>query len=311
MVKVGMDIRIRAVVLSTEGIKTDKEISSSYGISERTLRRWKTSYKTSGIDGLKPISTRPLNSLNQMPKALKNRILSLKQKYPSWGARRIKHQFDLPVNWRTVHRTIKKNGLLIRVKAKPQPCKRFQRKHVDSMWQGDTFQFRIHDVGKVYVTGFNDDCSRYRIKSKSYLKKDAESAVNCLQWALRNGRIPKQIYLDNGKQFVSKDFKKEAKKYGIKLIFGKPYHPRGRGKIEAYHKALYRELISLKQFKSLSDFRKQLWKFDNQYNNWRKQEVLGWNTPASVYSNKKFFNKNRKTVQKADICPVNKSGQKS
>lgn len=306
-----MDIRIRAVVLSTEGIKTDKEISSSYGISERTLRRWKTSYKASGIDGLKLISTRPLNSPNQMSKALENRIISLKQKYPSWGARRIKHQFDLPIDWRSVHRIIKKKGLLVRVKVKPQPCKRFQRKHVDSMWQGDTFQFRIHDVGKVYVTGFNDDCSRYRVKSKAYLKKDAESAVNCLQWALRNGRVPKQIYLDNGKQFISKAFKNEAKKYGIKLIFGKPYHPRGRGKIEAYHKSLYREFIAIKEFKSLSDFRKHLWKFDNQYNNWRKQEILGWNTPASVYNNKKFFNKNRKTIQKADICPVNKSGQKS
>ena len=165
-----MDTRIRAVVLSTEGIKTDKEISSSYGISERTLRRWKKSYKNSGVDGLKPLTTRPKSS-NQMPKALENKIISLKQKYPSWGARRIKHQFDLPAHWRSVHRVIKKNGLLVRIKAKPQPCKRFARHHVDSMWQGDTFQFRIHDVGKVYVTGFNDDCSRYRIKSKVYLHK--------------------------------------------------------------------------------------------------------------------------------------------
>ena len=306
-----MEIRIRAVVLSTEGIKTDKEISFSYGISERTLRRWKTSYKTFGIDGLKPVSTRPLNSPNQMPKALENRIISLKQKYPSWGARRIKHQFNLPVDWRSVHRIIKKNGFLIRVKARPQPCKRFQRKHVDSMWQGDTFQFRIHDVGKVYVTGFTDDCSRYRVSSKTYLRKGKEEAINALQWSLVKGRIPKQIYLDNGKQFVAKDFKKEAKKNGIKLIFGRPYHPRGRGKIESYHKTLYRELIALKKFKSLSDFRKELWKFDQRYNNWRKQEVLGWQTPTCVYFDKKYFNKQRKAIQKADICPVNKSGQKS
>ena len=297
MVKI-MDIRIRAVILSTEGIKTDKEISSSFGISERTLRRWKKSYKISGISGLNPSSTKPTSSSNQMPKALENRIISLKQKYPSWGAKRIKHQFKLPVHWTSVHRVLKKHGLLIRVKAKPQPCKRFARHHVDSMWQGDTFQFRIHDVGKVYVTGFNDDCSRYRIKSKVYLRKGAVESVNCLCWALRNGRIPKQIYLDNGKQFIAKDFKKEAANYGIKLIFGKPYHPRGRGKIEAYHKALYRELIAIKQFKSLSDFRKQLWKFDNQYNNWRKQEILVWNTPASVYNNKKYFNKQRKLLKK-------------
>ena len=65
-----MDIRIRAVILSTEGIKKDKEISSSFGISERTLRRWKKSYKIAGINGLNPNSTKPVNSSNQMPKAL-------------------------------------------------------------------------------------------------------------------------------------------------------------------------------------------------------------------------------------------------
>ena len=254
--------------------------------------------KKGAISGLNPISTKPVNSSNQMPKALENKIISLKQKYPSWGARRIKFQYDLPCHFNTVHNVIKRHKMLVRIKPKPQPCKRFQRKHVDSMWQGDTFQFRISDVGKVYVTGFTDDCSRYRVKSKAYLHKGADESVNALQHALKRGRIPREIYLDNGKQFIAKDFKKESEKYGIKLIFGKPYHPRGRGKIEAYHKALYRELISLKQFKSLSDFRKELWKFDNQYNKWRKQEILGWNTPASVYNNKKYFNKQRKLLKK-------------
>ena len=296
-----MDIRIKAVILSSEDIKTDKEISSLYGISERTLRRWKKSYRTSGVDGLNPISTRPFKSSNRMPKALENRIISLKQKYASWGARRIKHQFNLPVHWMSVHRVFKKHGLLINIKAKPQPCKRFARHHVDSMWQGDTFQFRIKGVGKVYVTGFTDDCSRYRVKSKVYLHKGKKESINALQWALRNGRIPSQIYLDNGKQFVAKDFKKEAEKYGIKLIFGKPYNPRGRGKIESYHKVLYRELISIKQFKSLSDFKKELWNFDQRYNNWRKQEILGWNTPVSVYNNTKYFNKKRKLIKSGQM----------
>ena len=66
------------------------------------------------------------------------------------------------------------------------------------MWQGYTFQFRIRGVGKVYVTGFIDDCSRYRVNSKVYLRKDAASAVNALRWALRAGRIPREIFLDNG-----------------------------------------------------------------------------------------------------------------
>ncbi len=111
-------------------------------------------------------------------------------------------QFDLPCSWRTVHRILKKHGLLIRVKVKPQPAgKRFQRRHVDSMWRGDTFQFRIRGVGKVYVTGFTDDCSRYRVKSKVYLLKDATSAVNALCWALRAGRIPVVVLVVEGPEF--------------------------------------------------------------------------------------------------------------
>jgi len=148
------------------------------------------------------------------------------------------------------------------------------------------------------VTGFTDDRSRYRIVSKAYLRKSKSEAINALQWALRKGRIPRQIYLDNGKQFIAKDFKTEAHRHHIKLIYGKPHNPRGRGKIEGYHKALYRELIAVMEFNSLSHFRKELRRFDDRYNNWRKQEVHNWNTPASVYNNPKYFNKDYKILLK-------------
>lgn len=293
-----MDIRIKAVILSEEGVYSNKDLGQMFNVSERTIRRWKELYKDQGVTGLNIKKTGPKRVKHAVSTRLEQRIIRLKEKYPTWGARRIKHQFNLPCSWRTVHRVIKRKGLLIRVKSKPQPCKRFQRYHVDSMWQGDTFQFRIRDVGKVYVTGFTDDCSRYRICSKVYLKKGADEAIHALNWALRKGRVPRQIYLDNGKQFVSKRFKQVAKKYGIKLIFGRPYHPRGRGKIESYHKTLHRELISLKEFESLSHFKRELWKHDRKYNSWRKQEILGWDTPESIYNDKEYFNKNRKLIRK-------------
>jgi transposase InsO family protein len=293
-----MDTRINAVVLCNSGEYSTKEIGRMYDVDERTIRRWKAVYDSGGFDSLAPKKTGPKNA-RTIKKTLEARIIRLKGRYPSWGAKRITHQFDLPVSERTVHRVFKKKGLLVRIKPKPQPCKRFQRKHVDSMWQGDTFQFRIKDVGKVHVTGFTDDCSRHRVKSKVYLDKSAKSSINALQWALKMGRIPKQIYLDNGKQFVAKVFKAEMKKNGIKPIYGKPYHPRGRGKIERYHKTLYRELICTKEFKSLSEFKRDLWKFDKWYNTWRKQEILGWKTPDSVYNDPKYFNKNaRYTTRK-------------
>jgi transposase InsO family protein len=41
---------------------------------------------------------------------------------------------------------------------------------------------------------------------------------------------PEEVHLDNGKQFVARAFKREARSRGIKLIIGRPYHPRGRGR---------------------------------------------------------------------------------
>jgi hypothetical protein len=145
-------------------------------------------------NGLRPKKTEPKRSLHKISFALERRIIQLKEKYPAWGARQIKHQFNHSYSWRTVHRILKKQGLFIQVKAKSQPAgKRFRRRHVDSIWQEDTFRFHIQDVGKVYVTGLTDDCSRYRVRRKIYLHKDAVSAVNALHWALRAGRIPREI----------------------------------------------------------------------------------------------------------------------
>jgi len=283
--------RIRAVLLYLEHGKEPSEICFSLGISLSTFWRWVRAHRERGPSGLGPRKPGPPLGKNSIGKRLENRILSLKQKHPSWGARRIKYQYNLSCHWRTVHRVIKRHGMLVRIKAKPQPSKRFQRKHVDSMWQGDAFQFRISGVGKVYVMGFTDDRSRFRVGSGAYLNKSAKEAIDALKRAVRKRRIPREVYLDNGKQFTAREFKAELARYHIKPIYGRPYHPRGRGKIESYHKVLWRELITQVRFSSLDHFKVELKKFDRRYNYWRKSQALGWRTPASIYNDERYFNK--------------------
>ena len=288
--------RIRAVLLYINGIREAKEICAVDDIPLRTFRRWVSAYRKGGVENLKPKRPGPAVGTNTILEDLEQRIIELKQKHPSWGARRIKYQYNLPCCWRTVHRVIRRHHMLIRIEPKIQPpVKRFQKKHVDSMWQGDSFQFRISSVGKVYVTGFTDDRSRYRVKSGAYLHKGADEAIDALRCALSKGRIPREVYLDNAKQFTAAEFKAELAKHHIKPIYGKPYHPRGRGKIESYHKVLYRELITQVRFTSLSHFKRELRKFDRKYNCWRKTQALGWKTPASVYNDRRYVNKKRHT----------------
>jgi transposase InsO family protein len=296
MGRASLEERIRAVILYIDDAEEAREIATVTGISVRTLRRWIKAYRAGGPRGLRPRKPGPEGGTNPIPRGIEDRIVRLKQKHPSWGARRIKYQYDLPCHWMTAHRVIRRHHMLMRIKPKPQPSKRFQRRHVDSMWQGDTFQFRIKGAGRAYVTGFTDDRSRYRVLSGAYLHKGAEEAVDALRRALGRGRAPSEIYLDNAKQFIAHEFKEEAKKHGIKLIFGRPYHPRGRGKVEGYHRALWRELITQVRFSSLAHFRRELKKFDRRYNRWRKQEPLGWRVPAEIYNDKRYFNKQVQTM---------------
>ena len=135
MSKASIDKRIRAVLLYIDGVREAKEICAVYDIPVRTFRRWVSTYRNGGIDNLKPKRRGPANGTNSIPGDLEQRMIELKQKHPSWGARRLKYQYDLPCHWGTVHRIIKRHQMLVRIKPKPQPpVKRFQRKHVDSMW---------------------------------------------------------------------------------------------------------------------------------------------------------------------------------
>lgn len=134
MARTSLEDRIRAVLLYIEGVKDTREISTVLDISVRTFWRWIRAYKAGGSHKLalkKPGP--PSGTTNSIGKRIEDKIVSLKQKHPSWGARRIKYQYNLPCHWATVHRVIKLHHMLIRVKPKPQPSKRFQRKHVDSV----------------------------------------------------------------------------------------------------------------------------------------------------------------------------------
>ena len=117
MARASVEERIRSVVLYLEGVKDAREIATVLEISIRTLRRWTAAYRDGGVDTLAPKKPGPETGTNSVPKKLEERILKLKQKHPSWGARRIKNQYDLPCHWRTVHRIIKRHGLLVQGQA--------------------------------------------------------------------------------------------------------------------------------------------------------------------------------------------------
>ncbi len=59
------------------------------------------------------------------------------------------------------------------------------------------------------------------------------------------------VYVDKGRQFISKAFRRICVDNNIKLIVGRSFNPKAKGKIEGFHKILWKELISQVHFRDL------------------------------------------------------------
>ena len=295
MVKEDVRLRLNAVKKHLEQGVRAATVCDLFGISRRTLKRWCHNYREEGVAGLRDQSRRPHRSPNRIHGNLVRRILELRRQNPAWGALRIHALLarrGVRVSWMTVHRVLKRHGFMVRVVRKPLPFKRFQRRHVDSLWQIDVYKFRIAGVrGHVYVHTILDDRSRFLVMARAYLRERAREATNNLWWALKGGRAPKAVYVDNGSCFISKEFRAYCAAHGIRVIYGRPYHPRGRGKLERFHGTLTQELVGRVHFRSLSHFRRELRDYRGRYNRARLHGGIGWKTPAEIYVDPKLKNK--------------------
>jgi putative transposase len=293
LVKEDVRLRLQAVKQHLERGVRAADVCRLFGISPRTLKRWCHNYREDGVEGLRYESRRPHYSPNRIHGNLVNRILQLRRRHPAWGAMRIHallHRRGVQLSWRTVHRVLKRHGFMVRVVRKPLPFKRFQRRLVDSLWQVDVYKFRIAGVrGHVYLHTVLDDRSRYLVMARAYRRERAKEAINNLWWAVKSGRKPKALYVDNGSCFISKEFRDYCEQQDIRVIFGRPYHPRGRGKLERFHGILTQELVGRVHFRSLSHFRREIRAWRGKYNRQRLHGGIGWKTPAEVYFDRKLM----------------------
>lgn len=297
MVKEDVRLRLQAVKQHLEKGIRSRDICKLFGISERTLRYWCRNYREEGVEGLRDESRRPRRSPRRIHGNLANRILQLRRNHPAWGALRIHALLTrrgVRVSSSTVHRLLKRHGFLVRIVKKPKPFKRFQRHHVDSLWQVDVYEFRIAGVrGKVYVHTILDDRSRFLVMARAYRRERTREATNNLWWAFKSGRTPRAIYVDNGSCFISGEFRRFCQEHHIQVIYGRPYNPRGRGKLERFHGILTQELVGRVNFRSLGDFRRHLYHWRRKYNRSRIHGGIGWKTPAEVYNDRKLMSRVR------------------
>lgn len=85
-----MDERVSFVAACLAGEASMAELCRMYGISRKTGYKWRSRYEAEGAGGLEERSHAPLHTPHQIAPGLRNRILDLRTRHPTWGPKKLK-----------------------------------------------------------------------------------------------------------------------------------------------------------------------------------------------------------------------------
>lgn len=115
--------RERWLKLHLEGGLTIKRLSQRSGFSRDTLHRWKKIYLKQGLDGLKEKSRAHHNYPKTTPQEIVLLVRKLRFSQPCPGAKRIalrlERKHNIKIYWQTVHKILKREGLVKKRKRLP------------------------------------------------------------------------------------------------------------------------------------------------------------------------------------------------
>lgn len=141
----------------------------------------------------------------------------------------------------TVYRFLKQNGLT-ETNHSPVDCRKFEAELPNDLWQSDVMHgpYVTHagKQRKAYLIAIIDDHSRLIPYAQFYLSETLISYLDTFHHALARRGLPRKLYVDNGAAFKSHKLQYVTAALNISLIYARPYHPQGKGKIERWFKTV-------------------------------------------------------------------------
>lgn len=98
----------------------------------------------------------------------------------------------------------------------------------------------------------------------------------------QDAKIPKRIQVDNGSEFISKEFDKWAYDNKVVLDFSRPGKPTDNAFIESFNGSFRDECLNMHWFLSLDDAYEKIDAWIQEYNNYRPHSSLNHMTPTEL-----------------------------
>ena len=233
-------------------------IAEKNDISERTVRRYVSTYREKGFDGLKP-TERTYYSKDNKPEnydELLEDAIQLRREVPRRSVEQIILILESEgkvapgvLKRSTMQRHLFNAGfgashMDVYSDARKSSSKRFCKPHRMMLIQGDIKYGPKLPIGKngamvqTYLSSAIDDHSRFILASEFYDNQEERIVEDTFRKAiLKYGRFDK-CYFDNGSQYVAKQLKLSLARLSIQIAFAPLRSGKSKGKIEKFHQVV-------------------------------------------------------------------------
>jgi len=269
------------------------------GLSARTLRRYVAAFRRGGFDGLVPAERQDKGRSKAIPEAALKMAMDLRQELPSRSAERIQQLLaaeGYPVSRSTLERQLRRRGLSgreIQAARKEVASRRFQRVGRNTLWQADLkygpyLADPRHPGQKVrtYLVALIDDATRLVVQAEFYAHQRLPVLEDALRKAIVRCGVPDNLYVDNGKIFISGWLRLACAKLGIRHLNTRAYSPESKGKIERWNRTVeeFMQEVQLEKPDNLESLNRLFRAWLSEGYNQREHAALAGRSPAQAFS---------------------------
>ena len=274
-------------------------VQTREAVSARTLRRYVAAFKRGGFDALLPGERRDKGTCKAIPAEGLELAAELRRELPGRSAARIQQLLKSEgynVARSTLERHLRQRGLSsreIKAEQKQVASRRFNRQGRNTLWQSDIkYGPYLSDPDhpghkmRTYLVAMIDDATRLVVHGEFYDNQRLPVLEDTLRKAIIKCGAPDNLYVDQGKIFVSQWLRLACARLRIRHLNTRAYSPEAKGKIERWNRTVdeFIEEAHLEKPQTLERLNGLFRAWLSEGYNHREHSALNGKTPAQAFT---------------------------
>jgi len=285
-----------------------KAAAREYRTTVPTVRKWFRRWKEQGLKGLQELSRAPHSCPHKITGELAQQVVELRRRLPTFGARRLKREWELPLGHTAIERILRQHGLLVPRRRK------YQKKQDLAEWKQTWALFQQISAD----TKDLDDIPHYWPQMKAhglpaiqYTAREVRSGLQFLAYASQRSAGASELFAqriqrhlqrcgvtlrdvtwqtDNGSEFIGElqadgsrsHFPRAVTYFGSQHDRIPPAAHTYQSDVETVHRLIEDEFFDLETFQNRADFLAKVSLYQLYFNLARPNSHKGGLTPWQI-----------------------------